>query len=527
MAFLILNPHHVSAQDLFPKSFPFPYSFKTSSIFQTAFIMITSLLIGLFTTQVSAVNNGLARTPQMGWNNWNSLGCDVSESLLLETSQILLRSGLRDLGYNYVVLDDCWQDGRGVDGYIRANKEKFPNGMKAVAKNIHDQGLLFGMYSSAREMTCARFEGSLDYETQDAQSFASWDVDYLKYDNCYHKGRFGYPEVSFNRYNVMWEALNATGRPILYSLCNWGEDSVHAWGHSIANSWRISGDIYDSFTRPDDLCSCTDPTSPMCIAPGIHCSVLNIISRVAPIVNKGEPGGWNDLDMLEVGIGGMTDEEYVAHFSMWAALKSTLLIGADLREITPKTLSILNNPAVIAVNQDPLGRPASRIRRNKHVPKDKYGEGEVQIWSGQLYRGDQVVILLNAADEDLDIETNLEEIFVLDGPEGSAAQAHETWNLYDLWANRMSDSTAKSIIESPQNSVETTLQNMELYNSTAIPYREGLDVGDERLLGEKCGQLEPGEALKVRVSRHSVKMYRMRNVDGKSKKRYALLKDEL
>lgn len=277
--------------------------------------MLSVLLLGACVAGVEAVNNGLARTPQMGWNNWNSLGCEVSESLLLETSKKLIETGLRDVGYNYVVLDDCWSDGRGSDGYIRVDEGKFPHGMKYIAQHLHANGLLYGMYSSAGELTCARFEGSLDWERQDAESFASWDVDYLKYDNCYHRGRFGHPEVSFNRYNTMWRALNATGRPILYSLCSWGEDYVHTWGMSIANSWRVSGDIYDSFTRPDVLCPCTDAADPHCVAPGSHCSVLNILNKVAPYTDRGQPGGWNDLDMLEVGLGGMTDDEYVAHFS--------------------------------------------------------------------------------------------------------------------------------------------------------------------------------------------------------------------
>lgn len=181
--------------------------------------------------------------------------------------------------------------------------------MKHVSDQLHDQGFLFGMYSSAGEMTCARYTGSLDYETQDAESWASWGVDYLKYDNCYHMGRFGTPKISFDRYNVMAQALKATGRKIFYSLCSWGEDYVHTWGSSIANSWRISGDIYDSFSRPDDLCACGAPTDPHCVAPGTHCSVLAIINKVAPYVDRGLPGGWNDLDMLEVGHGGMTEEE--------------------------------------------------------------------------------------------------------------------------------------------------------------------------------------------------------------------------
>ena len=177
--------------------------------------------------------------------------------------------------------------------------------------------------------------GSLDWEENDAKSFANWGADYLKYDNCYHMGRFGTPKISFDRYKVMWDAINATGRPMLYSLCNWGEDYSHTvsitmntinldtslitlqWGMSIANSWRMSGDIYDSFSRPDDLCSCTDASDPHCIAPGSHCSVLNIMNKVAAFADRGQPGGWNDLDMLEVGNGGMTDEEVflVSHSS--------------------------------------------------------------------------------------------------------------------------------------------------------------------------------------------------------------------
>jgi hypothetical protein len=169
-------------------------------------------------------------------NNWNTFACDVSADLLLETSQLLIDCGLRDLGYNYIVLDDCWSLGRGDDEYLIVDEAKFPDGMNAVSDRLHDKNLLFGMYSSAGELTCARYTGSLDYETQDATSFASWGVDYLKYDNCYHMGRFGTPIVSFNRFNEMAKALKATGRSILYSLCSWGEDYVHtvsSYFHSI------------------------------------------------------------------------------------------------------------------------------------------------------------------------------------------------------------------------------------------------------------------------------------------------------
>ncbi|KAK5046593.1 hypothetical protein LTR84_007354 [Exophiala bonariae] len=481
-----------------------------------------SLFAGAFlASQAFAINNGLARTPQMGWNNWNSLGCDVSQDLLLDTSRILLDSGLRDVGYQYVVLDDCWSDGRGKDGYIRSDLKKFPNGMKWVAKQLHDMGFLYGMYSSAGEMTCARYEGSLDHEDQDAETWASWDVDYLKYDNCYHRGRFGYPEISFNRYNKMAKALNSTGRPILYSLCSWGEDYVHTWGMSIANSWRVSGDIYDHFNRPDTLCSCDDPRDPHCVAPGAHCSVMNIINRVAPFVDRGQYGGWNDLDMLEVGQGGMTDEEYKAHFSMWAALKSPLLIGADLRKLSSTTLTILNNPAIIAVNQDPIGRSALRIFRDQEVKKDRYGQGEIQIWSGPLWPHDQLVVFLNAADEDLEMTTNLNDIFVHLGPEGSAPQTKLEFDIYDLWADRMEDFKAEQILQGNNQ------YKKDWYNSTETPYKVGLQQGDVRLLGKRVGSIGPQhDALRAKVPRHGVRMFRLRNLNEPAA-RYSSTKDEL
>lgn len=434
---------------------------------------------------------------------------------------MLLSSGLRDVGYEYVVLDDCWSDGRGKDGKIIADKEKFPHGMKWVAKQLHDQRLLYGMYSSAGELTCARYEGSLDHEEADAQSWASWDVDYLKYDNCYHRGRLGYPEISFNRYNKMWEALNATGRPILYSLCNWGEDMVHSWAWSIANSWRVSGDIYDHFNRPDALCSCTTAYDPHCVAPGSHCSTMNIINKVAPYVDRGQYGGWNDLDMLEVGLGGQTDEEYKSHFTMWAALKSPLLIGADLRELSAKTLTILNNPAVIALNQDPLGRSVTQIFRDRNVKKDRYGEGEVQIWAGPLYPADQLVIFLNAADEDLNLSVTLNDIFVHEGPEGSAPHTKEDWDVYDLWADRMDDFTAEQILGGEEQYAA------KWYNSTQVPYKIGLDNGDSRLLGKPVGCIGPQHhELKAEVPRHGVRAFRLRGRSGGSS-RYSLHRSEL
>jgi alpha-galactosidase len=189
-------------------------------------------------------------------DNWNSFGCDVSETLLLQTAQLIVDYGLKDLGYHYVILDDCWSIGRNSsnNNSLVADPTKFPNGMAAVADSLHALGLGFGMYSDAGKYTCGGYAGSLGYETIDANTFASWGVDYLKYDNCFNMGQAGNQMISSARYEVMANALNATGRPILYSLCNWGEDYPWNWGSTIANSWRISGDVYDSWDRPDSRC---------------------------------------------------------------------------------------------------------------------------------------------------------------------------------------------------------------------------------------------------------------------------------
>jgi alpha-galactosidase len=235
----------------------------------------------------------------------------------------------------------------------------------------------------------------------------------------------------------------------------------------------------------------------------------------------------------------MTDEEYKVclycitrcyaeltlcsqtHFSMWAALKSPLLIGADIRELSSKTLTILNNPAVIAVNQDPLGRSATQIFRDENVKKDKYGQGEIQIWSGPLWEHDQLVIFLNAADEDLEMTTSMNDIFVHEGPEGSAMQTKHEFDVYDLWADRMEDFTADQILAGKYQ------HKASWYNSTQTPYQEGLARADPRLLGKRVGSIGPKhDSLRAQVPRHGVRMFRLRNLSG-SITRYAITKDEL
>lgn len=184
------------------------------------------------------MHNALAATPQMGWDNWNAFGCDVSQNLLVGTAERMVEIGLRDAGYYYVILDDCWSNGRFDNGSLKPDFAKFPNGMAAIADKMHSLGLGYGMYSDAGKYTCGQYEGSLGHETIDANTFASWGVDYLKYDNCYNEGQSGNRNISFERYSIMSRALNATGRQILYSMCNWGQDQPYDWAYMIANSWR-------------------------------------------------------------------------------------------------------------------------------------------------------------------------------------------------------------------------------------------------------------------------------------------------
>lgn len=354
----------------------------------------------------------------------------------------------------------------------------------------------------------------------------------LKYDSCYHMGRVGSPTVSFNRFKAMSDALSQTGRNILLNLCNWGEDLVHTvccsdslpipstniiqWGMSISNSWRITGDIYDSFTRPDDLCGCStmEPGAVNCVAPGTHCSVLFILNKVAPFADRSIPGGWSDLDMLEVGQGGMTDEEYKAHFAMWAALKSPLFLGNDLRDMPASALTIVNNPAIIALSQDPHGRSVTRVRRDTEgVAKDEWGVGETHVWAGLLQNGDQVVILLNAAGEDIEMSVSLAEIFIPYGPGGSAPHVKSDWAVHDLWANRMSEETAKSLQDAKSSADrDAILKKANWYNATETPYAKGLAEEDPRLFGKKIGVVEAGGVLKAKVKKHAAQVLRLRRV---------------
>jgi len=320
------------------------------------------------TPLICCLDNGLARTPAMGWNSWNKFGCGINETLIKEIADAMVSTGLAAAGYEYVNLDDCWQLSRdNTTGEIQADPQAFPSGIKALADYVHSKNLKFGLYSDAGLYTCQKRPGGLYHEEQDAQTYAKWGVDYLKYDNCYNAllpPKFRYPR--------MRDALNKTGRPIYYSLCEWGQDDPWDWAADVGNSWRTTGDISDKWE-----------------------SFIDILEKQVPIASKGGPGGWNDPDMLEVGNGGMTDSEYAAHFALWAFLKAPLIIGNDIRNMSSATLSILSNKEIIAVNQDPLGVPATRL----------FYQGSQEIWGCPVVDG-FAFIMFNQGPQDATIKAN-------------------------------------------------------------------------------------------------------------------------
>jgi len=286
---------------------------------------------------VLALDNGLGLTPQMGWNSWNKFACNINEKLIKSTADALISTGLAKAGYTYLNLDDCWEaPARDSKGRLWGHPETFPSGMKSLGEYIHEKDLKYGIYSDAGYQTCAGNPGSLGYEAVDAATFAEWGIDYLKYDNCFHDDTP--PEV---RYPPMRNALNASGRPILLSMCEWGVDDPATWAPSVGNSWRTTGDISDNWE-----------------------AMMTKVDQNAPLYKYAGKGAWNDPDMLEVGNGGMTNDEYITHFSLWAIMKAPLIIGCDIINMSAETQNILMNNEVIAINQDSLGKQGYVVSQN-------------------------------------------------------------------------------------------------------------------------------------------------------------------
>lgn len=281
-------------------------------------------------------DNGLALTPPMGWNSWNKFAGRVDDVTVRAMADAMVSSGMKDAGYTYINIDDTWEGPRDAQGNITGNS-KFPN-MQGLADYVHSKGLKIGLYSSPGPETCAGYPGSYGHEEQDAKTYAAWGFDYLKYDWC-SAGRI-YQDADMQAvYQKMGDALLASGRPIVFSLCQYGKDDVWTWGPKVGgNLWRTTGDISDHWERMEEI--------------GFH---------QFDIATYGRPGHWNDPDMLEIGNGGMTADEYRTHMSLWSLLAAPLLAGNDLRTMTDETKSILMNTEVIAIDQDPNGSPVRKV----------------------------------------------------------------------------------------------------------------------------------------------------------------------
>ena len=365
---------------------------------------------------------GLAQTPQMGWNSWNKFGCDINEDLIRQTADKMQELGLADYGYVYLNIDDCWHGSRDKSGFITEDENTFPNGMRSLTDYIHSKGLKAGIYSDAGTQTCACRPGSLGHEYQDALVYANWGFDYLKYDWC--------NTTDINpkgAYRVMRDALKAAGRPILFSICEWGSNQPWEWAGEIGHSWRTTGDICASFK---DVQHYDDLGNPTWRAQGI----LSIIDQNEPLRKYAGPGHWNDPDMLEVG-NGMTVAEDRAHFTMWCMMAAPLLLGNDLNTMTDETFAIITNRDVIAIDQDPLGIQGFRTAKN---------ENGVEYWFKPLEGGDWAFCILNRSESEQKINVNWKKYCLTDELCGRSTSFDTiVYNMKDLWNSKAKPATTK------------------------------------------------------------------------------------
>lgn len=310
----------------------------------------------------------LAETPPMGWNSWNTFKTNIDEKLIREVADAYISRGLKDAGYTYIVIDDGWMTKeRDKDGFLVPDPVKFPNGLKSVIDYVHSKGLKFGIYNCAGSQTCAGYPGSRGHEYQDARTYAAWGVDYLKYDWC-NTGKINAEEA----YITMRDALFAAGRPVVFSLCEWGDNDPWLWGKDVGHLWRTTGDIANCWDCEDDHGTWSS------------WGVLRIVNMRNNIRQYNGPGHWNDPDMMEVG-NGMTVEEDRSHFSLWSMLAAPLMLGNDVRNMSKETAEILTNKEVIAIDQDVLG-----IQGFRYTTKDS-----VEVWAKPLAYSDWAICFLN------------------------------------------------------------------------------------------------------------------------------------
>lgn len=368
----------------------------------------------------------LSPAPALGWNSWNTFGCNVSDSLIREIADAMVSSGMKDAGYEYVNIDDCWHGGRDELGNIQVDPQKFPHGMKALADYVHSKGLKIGIYSDAGNKTCAGYPGSRGYEYQDALQYQAWGIDYLKYDWCNTENL-----NPIGAYTTMAQALAQLERPILFSLCEWGDNQPWEWGKDIGHSWRTTGDIYNCWDCEHNHGSWSS------------LGVLPILDKQMGLRKYAGPGHWNDMDMMEVG-NGMTEAQDRSHFTLWAVLNSPLIAGNDLRSMSKTTRDILTNRDIIAINQDKLGIQAMRMLATDRL----------NVFAKPLENGDWAFVFLNRSHSTLDLEHDWEYYPLKDDEFGKSINfAEEKFTWRDLWKGNKGDTLKPLKVKIPAHDV--------------------------------------------------------------------------
>jgi alpha-galactosidase len=361
-------------------------------------------------TQNYSKFEGLALTPPMGWNSWNKFACNVDEKLIRQVADAMVSSGMKAAGYTYINIDDCWHGDRDSLGFIHPDPTRFPSGMKALAAYIHSKGLKLGIYSDAGSQTCGGRPGSRGYEFQDARTFAAWGIDYLKYDWCNTEGL-----KAEGAYKTITAALRKAGRPMVLSICEWGNDKPWSWGPTVGHLWRTTGDISNCFDCIEEHGSWKS------------WGTMQILDKQEGLRQYAGPGHWNDPDMLEIGNGKLTPAEDRAHFSMWAMIAAPLIAGNDLRTMDKETVQILTNKNVIAVNQDELG-----IQGFKYAVKDS-----VETWFKPLKNGNWAVAFLNRSHRKQNVNFNWKEKAIKDGVFNYELNAQQAdYQLKNAWSDK-------------------------------------------------------------------------------------------
>jgi alpha-galactosidase len=340
----------------------------------------------------------------MGWNSWNTFNVHIDENLIKEMADAIIASGMKDAGYEYIVLDDAWlSKERDADGNLQGDPKRFPSAMKALGDYLHGKGFKFGIYNCAGTKTCAGYPGSYQHEEADAKMYASWGVDYLKYDWCNTDNG-----SAKERYTTMRDALHAAGRPIVFSMCEWGTSKPWSWAADVGNLWRTTGDITDAWDgKPKEEWA--------------H-SVMNIADSQVGLEKYAGPGHWNDPDMLEVGNKGLTDTESRSHFSLWCMLAAPLMAGNDIRKMTPEIKASLTDRDAIAIDQDPLGKQGRRVS----------AEDGREIWVKDLSGDVKAVCILNTTEGPMAVKLDWKSVEPVAG---------EKFAIRDLWAKKDLGST--------------------------------------------------------------------------------------